>query len=312
MGGNRCRLPQFCGVMDKEAQILKLDTIQSLNDYLGVKSPNSLFTVIDLSEVGDIEQVAKRYNLYCVILVHDDKRIQGHDAYLYFVRPGQYGRLSSGVMPRLKGWLLCFHPDILQGTLLVNRMSEYAFFRDSMTDPLNLDKEDAALIDNYMRLLRVEQFREVDRYTKRIFASGMSVILTQCLRFYDRQLGCVEHGNNDIVRRVDILLNELFSSPVRSRELPTVAWCAEKLNLSANYLGDLMRKHGNISAQEHIHRRIVDEIKTYLERDNCSIGHIAYVLGFKHPHHLSRLFRKAEGCTPIEYRHRFLGRGVEE
>ena len=58
-------------------------------------------------------------------------------------------------------------------------MSEYAFFRDSMADPLNLDNEDAALIDNYMRLLRVEQFREVDRYTKRIFASGMSVILTQ-------------------------------------------------------------------------------------------------------------------------------------
>lgn len=77
MGENLCRLPQFFGVMDKEAQILKLDTIQSLNDYLGVKSPNSLFTVIDLWEVGDVKQVAKRYNLYCVILVRDDERING-------------------------------------------------------------------------------------------------------------------------------------------------------------------------------------------------------------------------------------------
>ena len=290
--------------MSNHTKVLKLDTIQSLNDYLGVKSPNSLFTVVDLWQVGDIKQVAKHYNLYCVILVRDEQRVRGHDAYLYFIRPGQYSRLSSGVVPRLKGWLLCFHPDILQGTLLVHRMSEYAFFRDSSADPLNLDKEDAVLIDNYMRLLYDEQFREEDRYTKRIFASGMSVILTQCLRLYDRQLGCVEYGNNDIVRRVDILLNDHFSSPVRSRELPTVAWCAEKLNLSANYLGDLMRKHGNVSAQEHIHRRIVDEIKTYLEPDNCSIGHIAYMLGFKHPHHLSRLFRKVEGCTPIEYRHR--------
>ena len=300
-----CRLQRFFGVMDNQTPILKLDTIQSLCDYLGIKSSNSLFTVIDLYEVGDIKQVAKRYNLYSVIMVRDEKRIAGHDAYLYFIRPGQYSRLSSGVLPRLKGWMLCFHPDILQGTLLVNRMSEYAFFRESSSEPLNLDNAEAALVDNYMRLLYDEQFREEDRYTRRIFASGMSVILTQCLRFYDRQLGCVEQGNNDIVRRVDILLNDHFSSPVRSRELPTVAWCAEKLNLSANYLGDLMRKHGNISAQEHIHRRIVEEIKIYLERDNCSIGHIAYVLGFKHPHHLSRLFRKVEGCTPIEYRQRF-------
>ena len=49
--------------MGNHTKILKLDTIQSLNDYLGVKSPNSLFTVIDLSEVGDVKQVAKRYNL---------------------------------------------------------------------------------------------------------------------------------------------------------------------------------------------------------------------------------------------------------
>jgi AraC-like DNA-binding protein len=289
--------------MGNHTKVLKIDTIQSLNDYLGVKSPNSLFTVVDLWKVGDIKQVVKRYNLYCVILVHDDKHIQGYDAYLYFVRPGQYGH-SKGVVPRLKGWLLCFHPDLLQGTLLVNRMSEYPFFRDSLLEPLNLNIEEAELIDNYMRMLYDEQFREVDRYTKRIIASGISVIITQCLRLYDRQLGCAQQTNNDIVRRMDILLNDHFSSPVRSRELPTVAWCAEKLNLSANYLGDLMRKHGNVSAQEHIHRRIVDEIKIYLERDNCSIGHIAYMLGFKHPHHLSRLFRKVEGCTPIEYRQR--------
>lgn len=278
------------------------DTVQSVNDYLDVESPSNLVSVINLEEIGSVTHVVKCFGLYCVTCIFEDDADAGHAARLYFIKPGQYGRYSSGVSAPAKGWLLCFHPDLLHGTLLANRMSEYSFFNDTSNSPLYLDDNEAQLVANCMRSIRVEQYHATDRYTKRIFASGIAVLLTQCLRFHDRQADDMAIRNHDIVRRVDMLLNDHFSSPAKDKILPTVAWCAEKLSISANYFGDLMRKNCGRSAQEHIHRRIVDEIKTYLERGTCSIGEIAYLLGFKHPHHLSRLFRKVEGCTPMEYR----------
>lgn len=282
--------------------ITTFDTVQSVNDYLGVVSPSNLVSVINLEDIGSVTHVVKYFGLYCVTCVIEDDVNAGYAARLYFVKPGQYGRYSSGVLPRTKGWLLCFHPDVLQGTLLANRMSEYTFFGELNAMPLYLNGDEAQLVDNCMRSIRAEQYHEPDKYTNRIVVSGIAVLLSQCLRFYGRQADDKVVRNNDIMRRVDMLLNDHFSSPAKDKILPTVAWCAEKLSISANYFGDLMRKHCGRSAQEHIHRRIVDEIKTYLERGTCSIGEIAYLLGFKHPHHLSRLFRKVEGCTPMEYR----------
>ncbi len=291
--------------MDINDQVVKFETIESINTYLGLESPSEFVSVINLEDIKDVTYVVKYFGLYCVMCIFDNIERVGHAARIYFVKPGQYGHYSAGAWSQHKGWLLCFHPDLLQGTLLANRMSEYSFFSEPLSTTLYLDEDGASLVDNCMRSLRGEQYRPCDRYTKRIFASGIAVLLTQCLRFYDRQADDGSLRNNDIVRRVDILLNEHFSTPAANKILPNVAWCADKLHLSPNYFGDLMRKHGGVSAQEHIHRRIVDEIKTYLERDNCSIGHIADKLGFKHPHHLSRLFRKAEGCTPLDYRRRF-------
>ena len=290
--------------MDIERHVVTLDTVKSFSDYLCVESTNDMVGVIDLWEVGNITHVAKYFGLYCVVCVFSDDASADYAARLYFIRPGQYGRYSSGVSPRVRGWILCFHPDMLHGTLLANRMSEYSFFNESSSNVMYLDAEESQLVDKCISSIRAEIYHPCDRFTRRIFAAGIAVLLTQCLRLYDHCNGENALRNRDIVRRVDILLNDHFSSPIGNRILPTVSWCAKQLRLSPNYLGDLMRKHGGVSAQEHIHRRIVEEIKTYLERNTCSIGHIAHILGFKHPHHLSRIFRKAVGCTPQEYRQR--------
>ena len=40
----------------------------------------------------------------------------------------------------------------------------------------------------------------------------------------------------------------------------------------------------------------------YLYDENKTVSEVAYELGFKYPHHLSRLFKKVFGMTPNEYR----------
>jgi AraC family transcriptional activator of pobA len=84
--------------------------------------------------------------------------------------------------------------------------------------------------------------------------------------------------------------------------LPSVTYCAEKLNLSTNYFGDLIKKETGKSAQEYIQIKLMDVAKEKIFDKNKSVSEIAYELGFKYPQHFTRVFKQRVGCTPNEYR----------
>ena len=84
--------------------------------------------------------------------------------------------------------------------------------------------------------------------------------------------------------------------------LPYVQYFADELHLSANYFGDLVKKETGKTPQEHIHIKLVDKAKELLCATNKSVSEIAYELGFKYPHHLSRMFKKNTGYSPSEFR----------
>jgi len=100
-------------------------------------------------------------------------------------------------------------------------------------------------------------------------------------------------------------LNSYFSSNNPTEiGLPSVAYCADELNLSANYFGDLIRKETGKSAQEYIQAKIIDVAKDKLFDSDKTINEIAYELGFKYPQHFSRMFKKTTGTSPSEYKKR--------
>ena len=87
-----------------------------------------------------------------------------------------------------------------------------------------------------------------------------------------------------------------------STGLPSVAYCANELNLSANYFGDLVKKETGKTAQEYIHSKIIHIAKEKIFDANKSVNQIAFELGFKYPQHFARLFKKRVGMSPQEYR----------
>lgn len=99
------------------------------------------------------------------------------------------------------------------------------------------------------------------------------------------------------------LLNGYFSSE-KPKEigLPSVAYCADRLHLSANYFGDLIKKETGKSAQEYIQVKLMDVGKEKIFDNSKSVSGIAYELGFKYPQHFTRLFKQRIGHTPNEYR----------
>jgi AraC-like DNA-binding protein len=106
-----------------------------------------------------------------------------------------------------------------------------------------------------------------------------------------------------ILEKFEVLLNDYFlSDKPQTIGLPSVAWCANELNLSANYFGDLIKKETGKSASEFIHLKLIDVAKERIFDANKSVSEIAYELGFKYPQHFSRVFKQRVGMSPQEYR----------
>ncbi len=123
------------------------------------------------------------------------------------------------------------------------------------------------------------------------------------MRFYDRQFITREIAYKGILQRFEDLLTEYFQSDKpQTIGLPSVTYCAEQLNLSANYFGDLIKKDTGKSAQEYIQLKLMDVAKEKIFDKNKSVSEIAYELGFKYPQHFTRVFKQRVGYTPNEYR----------
>ncbi|WP_310587588.1 helix-turn-helix domain-containing protein [Runella zeae] len=99
------------------------------------------------------------------------------------------------------------------------------------------------------------------------------------------------------------MLNDYFQSDSPQQAgLPSVAYCAEKMHLSANYFGDLLKKETGKTAQEYIQTKVIELAKEKIYDQSKSISEIAYELGFKYPPHFTRLFKQRVGISPNEYR----------
>jgi AraC-like DNA-binding protein len=98
-------------------------------------------------------------------------------------------------------------------------------------------------------------------------------------------------------------LNEYYQTAKSlTHGLPSVAYCASELNLSAGYFGDLIKKETGKTAQEYIQSKIIEVAKEKIFDQSKSVSEIAYELGFKYPQHFTRLFKQRVGQSPNEYR----------
>ena len=295
-----------------EQRIINMESVQDYNENLCVETLHPLVSVVDMSELPEIRHSLKRFGFYCVILKQLDcgTLLYGRSHYDYregtlvCVAPGQVaGADDGGVTRNANGWILMFHPDLLRGTSLMNKMREYSFFSYSSNEALHTSERERQAIIGCMREIREELQHPIDRHSKRIIASNIELLLNHCIRFYDRQFVTREEVNHDVLRRFEELLCAYFDSPEVSKlGLPSVAWFADKLHLSPNYFGDLVKREIGISAQEYIQQHIIERAKLLLADERMTVSQTAYALGYKYPNHLSRVFKRVTGITPNEYK----------
>lgn len=292
--------------------IVDLKTIHDYNEFLGLETLNPLITFIDFKNVRVLKHKLKCFGFYGIFLkgkihgplTYGRSRYDYEEGTLVFVAPGQVAGINDGgetLNP--EGYALMFHPDLLNGTSLARKMKDYTFFTYEINEALHMSERERQTILNCFREIDEELHHAIDRRSRDIITSNIEVMLNHCLRFYDRQFATREVINKDVLARFEKLLNDYFDSgKTADLGLPSVAWCAEQMHLSANYFGDLVKKETGKTAIEFIHLAVIGKVKELLVGTGKTVSEIAYEVGFQYPHHLSRLFKKITGSTPNEYR----------
>lgn len=296
--------------MDK---IEKLSSITQFNSRRGQETLHPLVSVIDQSQSIKIQANKYLSELYVIFLkdVKCEELSYGRNQYDYqeetliFIAPEQvFGfNLPDEIWVQPSGWALAFHPDFIRGTSLGRTIKEYGFFSYDVNEALHISQREKQIVLDCFKKIKEEIERGIDKHSKTIIISNLELFLNYCVRFFDRQFITRENINKDTLVRFEQLLNDYFESNLpQITGLPTVAYCAEKMNLSANYFGDLVKKETGKSALEYIQTKIIEIAKEKFFDPNKTISEIAYEMGYKYPQHFTRLFKQRVGVSPNEYK----------
>ena len=295
--------------MDK---IVKLKDVTQFNTERGQVTLHPLVTVLDQSKSKPI--LATRYfsELYVIFLkdVKCEEFQYGRNQYDYqeetliFVAPGQvFGFVEKEKMLQPRGWVLSFHPDLIHGTSLGRQIKNYGFFSYDVNEALHVSNQERQLVLECFKKIRYELKRAIDKHSKTLIVSNIELVLNYCVRFYDRQFITRDNLHKDVFTKLEGLIDEYFqSAKPQTLGLPSVSYCAEQLNLSAKYFGDLVKKETGKTAQEYIQEKLIDVAKERICDDSKSISEVAYEMGFKYPSHFTRLFKQRVGQSPNDYR----------
>ena len=182
-------------------------------------------------------------------------------------------------------------------------MQDYTFFSYTVNEALHLSKQERQTIIDCMMKIDEEIKGAADKHSNLIIASAIELLLNYCTRFYDRQFITRKKENKDTLTSFEALLDDYFISDKPSKfGTPTVAYCADRLHLSANYFGDLIKKETGSSAQEYILAKTMNTAKEMLADPARSVSDVAYALGYQHPQYFSKAFKRVVGYSPNEYR----------
>lgn len=288
------------------------DSVNTFNKKFNHITLHPLISLLDLSKGDPMERSKFRMDFYAIIIKDSKcgdlryglKYYDYDEGSILFFAPGQAAANEpEGEIFQPYGTALIFHPDLLGGTALAKQIQEYSFFSYDSYESLHVSEKERVLIDICFANIESEIKQNIDKHSKKIIVANIELLLKYCLRFYDRQFTTREHVNHAIIEQFDHLLTHyLLSDKLQKIGLPTVAYFADALHLSANYFGDLLKKETGKTALEYIHVKVVELAKEQVLDTTKSISEIAYNLGFKYPQHFTRLFKQKTGVSPLEYR----------
>jgi len=306
--------------MANQQQLRRFKTIGEFHRFRGLPMPeHPLISIIDAGGVKELnpdEPKSIVFDFYGISgkRVSNAKMKYGQQNYdfdegiMNFTSPGQVFSvgLEEGKQLQQSGWVLLIHPDFLWNTPLAKKIKQYEFFDYSVNEALFLSEKEEAIIGGIIRIIKQEYCSSIDKFSQDIIIAQLEVLLTYAERFYQRQFIIRKMANHQILARLEDLLNVYFNGDeLAIKGLPSVSAIAAELNVSAGYLGSVLRTLTGLNTQQHIHLKLIEKAKEKLSTTTLSVSEIAYELGFEHIQSFSKLFKTKTKLSPLEFRASF-------
>lgn len=296
---------------------IHLHTVSELGHLLGDEVLHPLVHVIDFARLGayDIPKVRIQCDFYIVMFKRNCPDTLKWGRQPYDFQKGSLVCISSkqiidfepspdGAAGNSEGWALFFHPDFIRGTSLASRMKEYTFFSYNETEALHLSEKERTKLGDIIGEIETELQENMDEYSQTLILTNIELLLNYCMRYYGRQFITRKPFNRTVVSKAEAIIREyLDGDNGKERGFLSASALAQRLNLSPDYLSDLLRKEIGMNAKDFIHHHLIEEAKHLLLTTDQTVSEICYSLGFEYPQYFTRLFKSKTGQTPQEYRH---------
>ena len=300
----------------RENNINTINSVMQYHQICGLPKPlHPLVSVVNLEEINFFlnEEFWRHYanNLYTISikkgmtskLIYGQTEFDFDDGVLVVTAPKQVISIEKLEKIELTGYKLIFHPDFLQGYPLAKTIHNYSFFSYSTNKALFLSDKEEEIVLNLFKSIEQECANNTDKFSQDVLIANIELLLVHIDRYYNRQFLTRKNISNDTLSKMEEILNRYFEA--EHTQLPTVQYIADQLNLSPTYLSDLLKNLTGLTAQQHIHEKLIEKAKELLFTSNLSVSEIAYQLGFEFPQSFNKLFKKKTNLTPLEFKQSF-------
>ena len=270
----------------------------------------------DIKRIPGTEPISFIFDFYLIAHLtffnatfkYGQKEYDFDNGVLSFMAPNQVFGLefNSAEASRSSGWLIMIHPDFLFNTPLEKTIHRYKFFDYSLSEALNISEKEELILTGVIENIEQEYHSNIDKFSQEIIVSHIEVLLNYSQRFYQRQFITRNVANHKILERIEEVLSNYFDTGDLSKKgLITVQYISDELNISPNYLSELLKTLTGQSTQQHIHDKLIFKAKELLSTTNKSVSEISFELGFEHLPSFSKLFKAKTALSPLEFRQSF-------
>uniref|UniRef100_F4C4P6 Transcriptional regulator, AraC family n=1 Tax=Sphingobacterium sp. (strain 21) TaxID=743722 RepID=F4C4P6_SPHS2 len=296
----------------------RIQSISELHELFDLPKPyNPLISVTDVSLFNYEKNwdIWKHFcqDFYCISVKQGNRCKMKYGQRLYdfnegvmvFTKPGQVFSIHETEDYQVSGFALFFKTDLLRHHPLAKTIKDYGFFSYDLSEALHLSDSEMARVSTLIQQIQQELKSNIDPFSQDIIVSHLDLLLQYSNRFYNRQFITRKPANDEVLVRLEQLLNNYFDNELSISGLPSVQYVAEQLGFSMDYLSDLLRSTTGQNTQHHIHNKLIEKAKELLSTTNLSVKEIAYQLGFEYAQSFNKLFKKKTDISPLTFRESF-------
>ncbi|MGS2763694.1 helix-turn-helix domain-containing protein [Sinomicrobium sp. M5D2P9] len=302
--------------MSSHGIVLHFKSTSQLHEAVGIaKTKHPLFSILrfeDLPKVENNQRIKLISDFYQITLKREcpckmqygQTPFDFDEGVISCFAPKQVSIVDKDFSFATSGWLLLIHPDFLRRYPLSQKIKTLGFFDYAIHEALILSDEEQQSIETIFEQIGKEYRLPIDNFSQEVVIANLDLLLTYCNRYYNRQFITRKTGYNELLSKVEKILNAFFDN-VSEKGLPTTADLASQLNLSPKYLSDCLKQLTGQTAQQLIHEKLIDHAKDMLTTTALSVSEVAYRLGFGYPQSFNKLFKKKTNLSPLEFRNSF-------